>query len=208
MEALVISPTIQEFLGVRYYKCGPYFQRKGVRLHRVVRERANGRPVPPGWHVHHSDKDRANNQSGNLSLKEDGEHLSAHGKANDHTKAMLAAREAAKVWHSSPAGREWARRNFRENVGEKIQRRYPKKCEQCGKDFSGLTQSRFCSPGCKTKWRYAAGFDRVIRECVVCGKKFEVNKYLGSKSCSRKCAGVRSGDTRRGRPQGRRGGVG
>lgn len=55
MKTEVISNTVQKFNGVSYYLCGAYFQKKGVRLHRVVWEYHNG-AIPNGieaaskWH--------------------------------------------------------------------------------------------------------------------------------------------------------------
>ena len=52
MDVQVISSTVQRFNGVSYYLCGKYFQRRGVRLHRMVWEYHNGK-IPQGYHVHH-----------------------------------------------------------------------------------------------------------------------------------------------------------
>ena len=57
MDVQVISSTVQRFNGVSYYLCGKYFQRRGVRLHRMVWEYHNGK-IPQGYHVHHVDDDR------------------------------------------------------------------------------------------------------------------------------------------------------
>ena len=38
-----------------------------LRLHRVIMERMIG-PIPPGFEVHHKDKDTSNNQRHNLEL--------------------------------------------------------------------------------------------------------------------------------------------
>ena len=67
MEVQRISTTAQRFDGVTYYLCGEYFQRKGRRLHRAVWEHHNGK-IPNGYHVHHKDGDRNNNDISNLEL--------------------------------------------------------------------------------------------------------------------------------------------
>lgn len=77
MEIQKISETAQKFDGVTYYLCGTYFQRKGHRLHRVVWEYHNGE-IPDGYHIHHRDGDRSNNDISNLELLEGHEHLSGH----------------------------------------------------------------------------------------------------------------------------------
>lgn len=48
-------------------------------LHRDIWESANGRPVPQGWHVHHLDHDKSNNDPGNLHALSAGEHSALHG---------------------------------------------------------------------------------------------------------------------------------
>lgn len=77
MQVSKISDTIQEFAGERFYLCGLYFQRKGKRLHREVWKYHRGE-IPKGFHVHHKDGDRSNNQIENLLLVEKSEHLSMH----------------------------------------------------------------------------------------------------------------------------------
>ena len=90
----MVSDTIQEFEGIRYYRCGRYFQRKGVRLHRVVYERHNG-SIPQGCHIHHVDDDPRNNALDNLALLLRSIILAHHGKRS-HISA--AARSAARQW--------------------------------------------------------------------------------------------------------------
>lgn len=98
------------------------------------------------------------------------------------------AREFANKWHGSPEGIEWHRKHGKE-VAENIK---PVKfvCQNCGKEFwkKPCGKNRFCSNACKTAWRVKAGLDNVIRKCAVCGKEFEVNKYLPKHTCSRECA--------------------
>ena len=59
-KVIVISDTIQEFNGVRYYKCGNYFQCEGIRLHREVYTYHKGK-IPKGFHVHHKKDTNKNN---------------------------------------------------------------------------------------------------------------------------------------------------
>ena len=67
MKVNIISETKQEFNGVVYYKCGEYYQRKGIRLHREVWKYHNGE-IPKGYHVHHIDSNKNNNSIDNLEL--------------------------------------------------------------------------------------------------------------------------------------------
>ena len=78
MKVTVISPTIQEFNGERFYLCGNYFQHKGKRLHVAVWKYHNG-DIPKGYHIHHIDEDRTNNQIENLTQVEASWH-SSRGK--------------------------------------------------------------------------------------------------------------------------------
>ena len=110
MEPVIISETIQEFDGVRYYLCGHYFQHRGSRLHRKVWMSVNG-PIPKGHHVHHVDGNRAHNALSNLELKEGREHSRLHmmtperrEQSRVHVKKAIAA---APAWHRSEAGRLW-----------------------------------------------------------------------------------------------------
>src|SRR5262245_60918683 len=107
-----ISETCQEFLGLRYWLCGFYFQRKGIRLHRVVWEHYRG-SIPEGQHVHHRDGNRANNDLSNLELIDQSAHLRYHGKTGDRSKWSEAMREGAKRWHASEEGRAWHSRHAR-----------------------------------------------------------------------------------------------
>jgi hypothetical protein len=194
MRVKVISPTIQEFQGRRYYLCGKYFQRDGDRLHRVVWEAANGRPVPDGFHVHHDDEDRANNQPGNLVLLPGGEHISLHSRGVSRTLSALAYERAAE-WHRSPEGREWHRRH-----AAPLHRLSDAVCEQCGKEYrtQDMGRNRFCSNACKSAWRRATGADHVERVCPACGKAYRVNRYSKSKTCGRECGvALRWGKARR-----------
>jgi hypothetical protein len=50
METIVLTDKKQMFNGVTYYLCGKYFQKNGIRLHRVVWEYHNGE-IPEGYHV-------------------------------------------------------------------------------------------------------------------------------------------------------------
>lgn len=90
MDPTVISPTIQAFMGQRYYLCGRYFQRAGTRLHIAVWEAAHG-PVPQGHAVHHRDHTKTNNALANLELFSKSAHHVHHGRTT--TTAQRAARQ-------------------------------------------------------------------------------------------------------------------
>src|SRR4051812_22475800 len=106
----VISDTKQIFLNQGYWLCGPYFQCRGVRLHRKVWEYHNGE-IPAGFHVHHKDHNRSNNEIGNLALISKAEHMSLHSRtpeAREHQKKQIKyMQELAKAWHKTEEGREF-----------------------------------------------------------------------------------------------------
>lgn len=151
MPVEVISDTKQRFMGKTYYRCGAYFQRKGTRLHREVWKAAHG-DIPEGYEVHHIDENRANNQLENLVLMDGSEHNSMHSKSADHTKAIKAAQEAAKEWHSSGEGKRFHSELARQNWSKRGLKTYT--CSWCGKPFEtrhmyGAGQNHFCHANCK-----------------------------------------------------------
>lgn len=192
MHVVVISDTIQEFEGRRYYRCGRYFQRKGKRLHRAVWESMNG-PVPGGFHVHHLDHDTANNQPNNLGLLRDAAHLSHHSsqpEARQRWQAVLKlAQAAAPAWHKSEDGREWHRGHGQTTWAELAPTAGT--CQQCGEAFTVKViqrrELRFCSNKCKSAARRSSGIDNENRTCERCGKVFAINKYQKNRYCSRQC---------------------
>src|SRR5579872_3096192 len=184
----VISPTIQEFEGLRYYLCGKYFQRNGSRLHVRVWERFNRKRVPSGFAVHHDGHDRANNQPTNLVLLPRSEHTSHHQLG--HGRGIPeAATEAAKEWHSSEAGKRWHREHYSQ-YSTRLHKLGDFSCIQCGNDFRTQVtgQNKFCSNNCKSQHRRESGADNEKRVCMACGKDFMVGKYSKKSCCNRQCA--------------------
>lgn len=194
MKVRVISSTIQEFDGERFYLCGNYFQHRGKRLHVAVWKYHNG-DIPKGYHVHHIDEDRSNNQIENLKLMESGMHSSLHQNSEDrkayqqkHIKDM---RELATEWHRSEEGRKMHSRLAKkqwENAGL-----ITYACTECGKEFQskhryGPNENHFCSNNCKAAFRRHNRTDDVDRVCAYCGKTFKVNRYSKAECCSRDCA--------------------
>lgn len=136
MEVIVVSETVQKFNGESFYKCGPYFQRKGKRLHRTVWEYHNGE-IPDGYHIHHKDSNRSNNSIDNLELLLEKDHLSEHMN-RESRKAMsrrdvLKAISAAPEWHHSADGKQW-HSEHQKKTWENM-KPHTEKCAWCGKEF-------------------------------------------------------------------------
>ena len=190
MEIHVISETIQEFNGRRFYRCGFYFQHKGLRLHRAVWIYHNG-AVPYKHHVHHIDENRDNNEIGNLMVKPMSDHLSLHSKKSNHDKAIKAAQDAAPEWHRSEEGRRWHKQHY-EEMKDVLHENVTKICEHCGNEFIGKKHSKFCTNACKSANRRKLGLDNVYKSCEKCGELFETSKYTPNKYCSSCWSGNRA----------------
>lgn len=191
----VVSDTIQEFGGVRYYRCGKYFRRtsnhfKGSRLlHRDVYA-ANHGDIPDTHHVHHVDEDRSNNSPENLQLLPISEHCSIHAKeagALSKLRGEFIGQEKAKAWHRSEEGRAWHAENsrrafkrFANRVGE---------CIVCSKTYmySAIPEKRFCGQACFQRLQRRTGAYLVSRNCVICCAEFRIDKHEERKYCSKGC---------------------
>lgn len=192
MKVTVVSDTIQDFNGERFYLCGNYFQHKGKRLHVTVWKYHNG-DVPKGFHVHHIDENRANNQIENLRLLPAAIHVSDHAKAREeyNHQHIEDIRGLAAEWHGSDAGRAWHSEHAKQTWENAQECTYT--CECCGKPFTtrhkyGEGQKTFCSNACKTMYRTKMGLDNEERVCPYCQKTFIANKYSKKLCCSRECA--------------------
>ena len=176
-------------------KTGYYLNAKThKRLHVYIWEHFNG-AIPAGYHVHHKDFDKSNNDIENLVLLTAKEHLSLHGNSwdNDRYEQQIKnlnenARPKASEWHKSEAGREWHKEHY-EHMKAVLHRQAEFTCKNCGKAFKAqcMGQNKFCSNKCGAAFRRKSGIDNEIRQCEYCGKEFEVNKYAKTKTCSRTC---------------------
>lgn len=157
MSPIVISDTIQEFDGVRYYLCGKYFQRKGRRLHIAVWEYHNG-PVPEGHHIHHVDTDRSHNWIGNLECLSVPDHLGGrHGEESGirGLRSISRAIAASTAWHASDKGRQWHSEHFEKNIRPTMDKRVAAVCQECGSDYlvsaARVAQGKFCGQNCRAR---------------------------------------------------------
>jgi len=159
MDTKVINDKQQEFNGTVYYLCGKYFQKNGMRLHRTVWEYHNGK-IPEGYHVHHIDGNKANNQISNLELLTFSEHISMHMKREEarqkSSERLNQIRPLASAWHKSEKGKAWHREHTKVSIGKKTLHTY--KCDFCGKTFESYKKypegmNHFCHQNCKAKFR-------------------------------------------------------
>ena len=178
-------------------KTGYYLSSKPIgnrrkRLHICVWEAENGE-VPKGYHVHHADHDKTNNEISNLVLLTASEHLKLHGESwTDERKQQAAANLIEKAipkaveWHKSEAGRAWHAEHASKLAEEWEYRTYT--CSNCGKEFQSRKIQKnqtngFCSNRCKSAYRRKMGYDDIIKVCKVCGKEYYGNKYQNTSRC-------------------------
>lgn len=159
MEVQVISNTVQKFNGESYYYCGSYFQRKGKRLHRMVWEYHNG-TIPKGYHIHHKDEDKSNNDISNLEMVWGGEHMSHHmnneerkAQSREYVKNAIAK---APAWHHSKEGKQWHSEHSKKAYQDREYRTYV--CSFCGKEYQtkhiySEGANHFCHNNCKAAYR-------------------------------------------------------
>lgn len=172
------------------------------RLHVFVWRKNNG-GIPDGYHVHHIDGDKRNNDIGNLACIPGEQHIRQHSKKRVVTEYEYicknlkenAAPKAAE-WHKSKVGRQWHSEQAKKTFESLTEKRYI--CEFCGKEFfkKSFSTSKYCSNACKTKARAKSGVDNEERACQVCGRKYIANKYSKVKTCSKECGHILCWDKR------------
>lgn len=168
---------------------------KRERLHVYVFRRANG-AIPDGYHVHHIDEDKNNNEPENLALLAAVEHTAIHSRERweadrDRMAKSLAinAVPAATAWHKSAEGRKWHSAHQKEILERAQEQEYV--CTRCGKRYKALPigkAKKFCSNACRAAARRESGVDNEKRFCRFCGEEFTTNKYSGAHFCSGGCA--------------------
>lgn len=178
-----------------YYLTTQNHLHHGRRLHRAVWEYYNC-TVPEGYHVHHIDHDKSNNDISNLQLMAAEEHRKIHGIELTEVEIswrrknlMDNAVPKAAEWHGSEAGVQWHKRQY-ERTKEKLHEKLEFVCEECGKSFTAVSngQNRFCSNSCKSANRRKSGKNSIVRVCAICGVEFSTDKYKKTVCCSPKCA--------------------
>lgn len=191
------TPKHQTFKGIKFTRderTGYYLSTTKVkngkrqRMHVYVWEYFFG-SVPAGCHVHHLDGNRANNIIENLAVLPGIEHVTYHAKKHaqedpEQIKSSLeAAKEQAKKWHKSEAGKLWHKAQY-EKTKEKLHAKKQYVCQWCGASFeSSKSGAKFCCNNCRSAFRRASGVDNEKRMCVKCGNIFSVNKYIKQDKC-------------------------
>lgn len=181
------------FNGIKYtkdIKTGYYLNsttRK--RLHRVVWEYYKGK-IPKGYEIHHKDKNKDNNSINNLQLVSKKEHIEIHKRLLTEEERQKRrdnlnqnARPKAIEWHKSEKGKEWHKEHYKKSLG--TLKKEVLKCLNCDKEYETINHgnNKFCSNKCKSVYRRKSGVDNIERECIICGNKFETNKYSKTKRC-------------------------
>lgn len=176
-----------------YYLCSRIINGSRPRLHNYVWQKYNG-PVPKGFHVHHIDGNKDNNNINNLIAISAHDHETYHflKRIKEHPEWIKEVREkgieSAVKWHKSKDGHKWHLEHYQE-MKDRFHVEHMVKCAKCGKEYVAKNvQGKFCSGKCKSAWRREKHLDDVKRECDFCGKGFTTNKYKKTKFCSRSCA--------------------
>lgn len=183
-----------------YYLSSQKIDGKRRRLHIYVWEKTNG-TIPNGFHVHHIDCNKTNNELENLKLLSAKEHSSLHGteliteeqKRKRKENILINATPVAKEWHKSKSGSDWHKHHY-EDMKEKLYEKKEFSCEYCGKPFIAVCNghNKFCSNNCKSAYRRKSGIDNITKVCTLCGGEYIANKYSKTKYCEN-CKGKKSG---------------
>ena len=162
------------------------------RLHVYVWEHYNGE-VPKGYHIHHKDHDKNNNEIENLVLLSAHEHQTLHGNSWSEERKEWArqnlidnARPKASEWHGSEEGKKWHSEHAKKVFGNLPFKTFV--CTYCGQEFQSRKtrkddQNRFCSGKCSAAYRRKSGVDDVVKICERCGSEYVANKYQKTKRC-------------------------
>ena len=162
-----------------------------IRAHQWVWINIHGE-IPKGYHIHHKDGNKSNNLIENLLLIRPLQHVNLHmtdERRERQREQMEKIRPLTKEWHASEEGRAWHRLHAIQGKFGKNER-IEYKCQQCGKPYhsSKLSNAKFCSNPCKSKWRRDHKLDHIERSCIQCSKMFNCNRYAKNITCGKYCA--------------------
>ena len=179
-------------------------RRYPMRLHVYIWQKYNG-PVPKGYHVHHKDENKENNDISNLELLKAYTHLSLHASEKDRVdfskeNMNKVVRPAAIAWHKSEAAKEMHKKHYEQDTKAIWMKPVVKICEICGKEYTTnaakANVSRFCSNNCKATFRRKTGADKIPFTCPLCGKEYMKYKYSKALICT-DCNRIKLAEARR-----------
>ncbi|ANU28444.1 HNH endonuclease signature motif containing protein [Planococcus versutus] len=165
---------------------------KRKRLHRSIWEHHNGE-IPEGYHIHHIDGNKNNNDISNLECMPAKEHAYLHGKYLENILKMkriqVEGQKKAAEWHKSAEGSEWHKQHYEKHKAS-LYKTETKKCKYCGIDYEVVVSKAnlYCSNKCKSKARRESGVDDVTKNCEFCGTPFTSNKYQKKRFCTKSCS--------------------
>lgn len=163
------------------------------RLHVYIYETETGQTVKRGYHVHHKDGDKLNNDISNLEMIDKKAHEQYHvDHLTEERKKQMAETivkygvPAAREWHKTDAGHEWHVEHGKIVAANMPLRKYV--CDYCGnvyytKNIYPADSNTFCSNKCKAAARRKSGVDNVEKICPICGARYATNKYSPAKYC-------------------------
>ena len=153
----------QEFNGITFYQTedSDYFRHsvKGttILMHRYVWEFYNCK-IPKGYHVHHIDGNKANNDISNLQLIKGTEHWELHGKLLTEEERewkrqnmINNAIPKAADWHKSEEGKKWHAQQALTRKDNRSHRLCI--CEECETAFVIFSNKnrKYCCGACKAR---------------------------------------------------------
>lgn len=183
-------------------------------IHRAVWSYYNGE-IPVGYHIHHVDFDKSNNQIENLVCIPQNEHMKLHKSLE--TQVENVCQTCGKKFFSKAKKNFCSQTCWQKSKGEiktcafcnqeflayiegqecccqkcayalqtQRKKQIVRVCQNCGKEFTGRI-GKFCCNKCYQQFRYRT--ETVERTCIVCGKTFWASKHSQGKTCSHRCAG-------------------
>ena len=159
-----------------------------IRAHVWVYENHH-RNISKGFHIHHIDGNKSNNEISNLQALSVKDHFSKHDseeRRKKNLKHIEEIRPLTKEWHCSEEGIEWHRQHGLKTWEQR--QPFEIECKHClKKSKTKMFHQNFCSNSCKSAWRRAQHLDDEERICPICEIKFIVNKYAKTKTCSYQC---------------------
>lgn len=172
-----------------------------MRLHNYIWQKYNGE-IPKGYHVHHIDENKDNNDISNLELLKAFDHLSLHAYEKSdlaRNNMLTVVQPYAAKWHGSKAGKKFHVEHYKKYTEEKWMKPITKICSVCGKEYTtnqaSATKSKYCSNNCKSAARRKSGIDNISCICPICHKTYTKNKYSKSTVC-KDCLQIKAESTR------------